>query len=462
VRLLAEILNNPSGLEAAKLAMSIEGAQSTNPDRATSAVVSSYRQNGEEAVPTGAALPARNLAAVPADGQPTTAPQVQATITSPAAPTSTQLAPVSQESADEEVATTVEFAEMGEADAEIVSDGDEMRADGATRRTALPGRPFQNIQANEASGSRQPASPALDGHGVAPGAAAGAMKASSTAQPSTSQPNGAARSVPTPPTQTAGVPSDATKVHGQEATAASQKSANGSVATAFGRLADSDRHSRPEAGEDARPAGQTLPTALSEWLAEVFAADLNDASALPKLLARAPETSLDEVLRRLFGRSPASATPQQAEAPHSAMPENNPPAGNGVPPDTLAAEEGHSAAAANPKAANPDLPDPLEARLLTMPPLPMMMREGVALPFVPYPPAEEEEEREERKAKQVDEIGEDKEDDAPADQSFHEHDEADEDDAGDDSDERSEAKNGQDDDGGGRANDLYWRMAGWA
>lgn len=94
-------------------------------------------------------------------------------------------------------------------------------------------------------------------------------------------------------------------------------------------------------------------------------------------------------------------------------------------------------------------------------PLPLVQREAIGLPFVPYPMADDEPRRENRKTQPVTAIDEDGEADHSQDQAFDHADDGneptDDDNPGDDEAASSEASNDD-----RRPNELYWRMAGWA
>ncbi|TWF52824.1 hypothetical protein [Neorhizobium alkalisoli] len=466
VRLLAEFLNNPAGLEAAKLAMSIEGAQLAGTDQATSAVVSSYRQNGGDAAASRTAAASSANPAAPAGGQSTAPAQAQAAatpMTTPASPASTAMSPAAQQpqAAGQSSVNGAEplptgLADAIEADVETISEGGTQRS-GADRSPPLAGRPMQGVQAGEASGSRSTASTS---GGLATGAAFAPMaKAGGDGLAAAVQTSVSGRMMQAASTQMPGASAEATKAHGQ-AISGTPRPDNGGGMTGSIKHPEAARHAAPEnAARPSRSANEPMPAALAEWLAEAFAADLSDASTLSSLLARAPETSLDEVLRRLFGRSTPSA---QAETAQTAAPEHTGPNGAAAQAETAsaettAAEEGRSPNTANPKMANADAADAPDARFVPTLPVPVM-REALVPNFVPYPPAEEEEERRERKAQEVDAIGEDRQEDAPEDQSFHHHGEEEEGAEGDDT---EEGQGKVPDEESARANDLYWRMAGW-
>jgi hypothetical protein len=209
-------------------------------------------------------------------------------------------------------------------------------------------------------------------------------------------------------------------------------------------------------GLEEQPARQSTNTrmgmpAMAEWLSEVFAEGNTDLlEPLPAAAKVAPE---QQVLEELLDKESFLQAKAQTDDAGKAMLHR--PAYTPEEPEAPAPQGKPNPASANGNGQPAHINDTAEQLVLPML-MPIIPREGVALPYVAYPPEERERDPEERKTKAIAPTDEDEQQHDAGDQQFaedHPHEETSED-------EGAEAGEEQDEDQS-RANDLYWRMAGW-
>ncbi|CDN50396.1 hypothetical protein [Neorhizobium galegae] len=440
LRLLTEILNNPAGPEAARVAVQLETAQLLDRDLAAKAVVSSYRQNaGAEQVPAPPSQPAN--AAPPG--------QASQTVSEPPTEAEAQAAqpgeePAINEAPQQEIAAG---AAAHDADAPLVATtvsgtAQDPAALSAEAAVASPA-PTDEVetQAQAAAETDLDATPAP----------VSLQEAAELAESETPE-FAAVRTEETPDDSS----STARPEEGRQI--ASGANADRRMAQpvfydgpALARL--SQRGLEQPNGARALNAEKVANGATTVWLAEVLADATGELlDSLPVAARQLPE---QQALQELTDREPAGRSPLQAsEAASAAMakpaPRADEPASTG--------STGRAAGTA-PNAGGQAAGTTVLAEQLALPmAMPHMFREGVALPYVAYPPEERERDPEERKTKAISPTDEDGEQQHSAgEQAFSDEGQAnehDQDDHGDDA--SKEAVEDAD-----RANDLYWRMAGW-
>jgi hypothetical protein len=455
LRLLAEILNNPAGPDAARLAAYIEAASAGERDLAAKAVVSSYRQNGSvDSAPGGNA--ARNPAGtgVPAASTPAatgtpgaTAPGTNAA-TSPAAPsspssTATGSQPVPQDGDHAILPTQAD----GEPSAQAVKPDEKLSEQGNRTERPVQGTD-QHKSAADGTSAAARSQTAQNGHGAASPGLAG--QTAGTAR----IPNAATPASAMAKSKDADVPASR-----DEATAAKGE---GSRAKETRHV---ETHIRAPSvdGRAGLSNARLMLAELAGWMTGVATGTEPPAAATAKPASALQPASADQAIQENDVLTPEGATKQMAGTTRSAD------AGETL--TTVRPAESQPAERA--AASQTEKTELLDRQMAMLGGLPQATREGVPLPYVAYPPSEQEPEREERKARAIAEIG-DEEGDAPAqDHGFHQdqQEQDSEDSSGEDGSEKgSEGNEGmaakehdlQADEDEGRPNDLYWRMAGWA
>ncbi|UIK05661.1 hypothetical protein [Neorhizobium galegae] len=435
LRLLTEILNNPAGPEAARVAIQLETAQLLERDLVAKAVVSSYRQNaGAEQVPS--ILPQPANAAPSASSQPSV----------PTAEAEGQAAQPGEETAVDGASPETMAAEA------TIPDPDAPRVSTATL-SATPGPTMLSAEAEasptatDTNASQMSAENDLD-------AASASISAQEAAEfPESGTPEiAAARADETAEGPSATRPEDGRQT---ASTAAGDRRMSQPVfydGPALARL--SQRGLEQQNGVHGPNAEKLANGATTTWLAEVLAEATSEfLDGLPVAARQLPEQQalLQLTDKELFGKSAIQAN----EAASAAATKSVPPA-TGEPASTgsTGSTTGPSASASTQATGATELAEQLALPIA----MPHAFREGVALPYVAYPPEERERDPEERKTKAISETDEDGEQQHSAgEQAFGE--------------ERPDGDHAQDDEGddaskeaaedADRANDLYWRMAGW-
>jgi hypothetical protein len=443
LRLLAEILNDPAGPDAARLAAYIETASASERDLAAKAVVSSYRQNGsaEQTASGGVPRPPAASGATSASptptpaGAPAAAPtQAGTAVAASAAPSQTSpttgaAQPVQAESEQQLAPVRTNDQKVQSAKADAVPAGQEDVAE----------RPAQTA-AQAATTAKDAAATRLQFVQMTAGQAGGA-EATANAAPASGM-AAAAEDGETAP---------ARGVRGE----VSADAPRGDETRAKGpRLPGAVMHAASAADGRAGLSNARLMLAeLSAWMAGVLLATEppDAAAAKPSTPAPAPAPSgADMPQNEIFAQEEA-AKQAAASAARSANGADTPETAR--PAEKLPSEDLPGSSS--------DSAEPLDRQMAALASgWAQTTREGVPWPYVAYPPAEQEPEREERKARAIDEIGDD-EDGAPTqDHGFHQEQQDDENEA------EEEAKDGAEDvrrdEDEGRPNDLYWRMAGWS
>ncbi|CDZ61553.1 Hypothetical protein NGAL_HAMBI2605_15280 [Neorhizobium galegae bv. orientalis] len=433
LRLLTEILNNPAGPDAARVAIQLETAQLLERDLVAKAVVSSYRQNaGAEQVPSTLPQPAN--AAPSASSQPSV----------PTAEAEGQAAQPGEETAVDGASPEAMAAETA------TQDPDAPRVLTATSG-ATPGQTMLSAEAE--------ASPAQTGNNASQSsendldAAPASVSAREAAEfPESGTPEiAAARADETAEGPSATRPEDGR----QTASTAGDRRMSQPVfydGPALARL--SQRGLEQQNGVRGPNAEKLANEATTIWLAEVLAEATSELlDGLPVAARQLPEQQALQQLtdKELLGKSAMQANEAASAAAAKSVPlAIDEPARAGSTGSTT----GPSANASNQATGTTELAEQLALPIA----LPHAFREGVALPYVAYPPEERERDPEERKTKAISETDEDGEQQHSAgEQAFGE--------------ERPDGDHAQDDEGddaskeavedADRANDLYWRMAGW-
>ncbi|CDZ68507.1 Hypothetical protein NGAL_HAMBI2610_00990 [Neorhizobium galegae bv. orientalis] len=436
LRLLTEILNNPAGPEAARVAIQLETAQLLERDLVAKAVVSSYRQNaGAEQVPS--------ILPQPANAAPSASSQ-------PSVPTAEAEAEGQAAQPGEETAVDGASPETMAAEATI-PDPDAPRVSTATFSTT----PDPTMLSAEAEASSTPTD--TNASQMSAENDLDAAPASVSAQEAAEFPeSGTPEIAATRADETAENPSAARPDDGrQTAIAAGDRRMSQPVfydGPALARL--SQRGLEQQNGVRGPNAEKLANEATTIWLAEVLAEATSELlDGLPVAARQLPEQQALQQLtdKELLGKSAMQAN----EAASAAATKSVPPA-TGEPASTgsTGSTTGPSASASTQATGATELAEQLALPIA----MPHAFREGVALPYVAYPPEERERDPEERKTKAISETDEDGEQQHSAgEQAFGE--------------ERPDGDHAQDDEGddaskeaaedADRANDLYWRMAGW-
>ncbi|WP_038547853.1 hypothetical protein [Neorhizobium galegae] len=437
LRLLVEILNNPASPEAARIAIQLETAQLLDRDLAAKAVVSSYRQNaGAEQAPSP--LPQTANAAPSASGQ-----------TSVLVHTAEVGPPGAQPGED----TAIDGALPGEIAAEAATQDAEAAPVAATISSAAQNPAMLSAEIDALPGpideNASPVSAETDPD-AAP-VSASAQEAAEVAESETPE-LAAVRAEDAPESTSA-----ARANEGRQIASAVPGDRRGSQPVfydgpALARL--SQRGLEQQGGARALNTEKMANGATTIWLADVLADATSDLlDSLPVAAKQLPEQQALQQLtdRELIGKSALQAGEAAGAAmAKPAQPATDEPSSTGSTGRT----GGTSANAAGPSTGATEVAEQLALPIA----LPPMFREGVALPYVAYPPEERERDPEERKTKAISKTDEDGEQQHSAgEQAFSE--------------ERPDDGDGQEDHGddaskeatedADRANDLYWRMAGW-
>jgi len=429
IRLLTEILNNPAGPEAARVAMQLETAQLLDRDLAAKAVVSSYRQNAgaeQAAQPANTAPSASGQAAVTvptADAEAQTAQPGEDAAIDGALPEEMAVEATAQE-AEAAPSTTVSGAPQDTAALSAQTEASVAFADEAALQASAEADPAASASAQEAAELTESETPEL----------AGARTEDTAESPSATRPDEDRQAA--------------------NAAAGDRRTSQPVFydAPALARL--SQRGLEQQGGARALNAEKQPAGATTIWLAEVLAEATSDLlDGLPVAARQLPE---QQALQQLTDRELIAKSAMQAsDAAGAAMAKPAPTA-----TDEPVSTGSTTRAAGTPANANGHPAGATElAEQLALPiAMPPMFRDGVALPYVAYPPEERERDPEERKTKAISETDEDGEQQHSADeQAFGEEGPADDRDQDDGDEVSQEATENAE-----RANDLYWRMAGWA
>lgn len=435
LRLLVEILNNPASPEAARIAIQLETAQLLDRDLAAKAVVSSYRQNaGAEQAPSPLPQPANAApSGAPSETVPAAAAEAEAMLTGDEA----ALGGASPQTIAAEAAT--QDAEAAPV-AATTSGAAQNPAMLSAEFEALPGPIDENT--SQVSAETDP--------DAAP-VSASAQEAAEVAESETPE-LAAVRTEDAPESTSAAHANE-----GRQIASAVPGDRRGSQPVfydgpALARL--SQRGLEQQGGARALNTEKMANGATTIWLADVLADATSDLlDSLPVAAKQLPEQQALQQLtdKELVGKSALQASEAAGAAmAKPARPAIDEPSSTG----STGRAGGTSANAAGPSTGATEVAEQLALPIA----LPPMFREGVALPYVAYPPEERERDPEERKTKAISKTDEDGEQQHSAgEQAFSE--------------ERPDDGDGQEDHGddvskeatedADRANDLYWRMAGW-
>lgn len=499
VPLLAEILKNPGGLDAARLILSLEAALVSDSDTVENAAVASYRQN-EIASATGddtkTSLASRTSAPSPSASLP--APSaLQPSTPSPASP----VVPLPGSSPDTASTETPRpspgaLPDIGAKSQSVTSPATSATppATGAAAPAIAPFSPPTSGSAAAAPDTKVPGTE-LQKHQLLPPLvdlqeepsrqavlarpmpvrSEGLATATADLQTKPAPPPAVPNAVPIKP-DASPVPAQALSIAAADAGLMQQVSPGAlpqtsvpgiSTVTNAGALVASvidafDNELKiPQFGD-----ATTAPKPAVEWpsnLAQLVSAIAPSALQAALLATGAPvENSTAALFKNLFGgggsgtvahaagrAQPAPAAPD-IDAMHTA--------GITHPEDDLLRIAERHTTAAKASGAPEGVPDP---DIQAMPvPLPLVQREAIGLPFVPYPMADDEPRRENRKTQPVTAIDEDGEGDHSQGQAFDHPDDgkypSDDDNLGDGEAASADVSNEE-----SRPNDLYWRMAGW-
>lgn len=505
VSLLAEILKNPAGLDAARLILSLEAALVADSDQAENAAVSSYRQNEIASLPKDGATPSPATRPGPPPAVAPTGPSLpgpsspapsalQPSTPSPASP----VVPLPASAPDTASTETPRpspgaLPDIG-AKSQSVTSPATSATPPATGAAAPAIAPFSPPPAGSAAavpdtkvlsanlGSNQ-LRPPLIGLQEEPTrgailarpmpvltdglATAAAELQSKPALPSPAVPN----PVPVKP-DASPVPAQVASIAAADAKPMPQALPQTSVpgiatVTNTGALvaavidAFDNELKIPQFGD-----ATTAPKPAVEWpsnLAQLVSAIAPSALQAALLATGAPvENSTAALFKNLFGGggsgTVAHAAGQGQPAPAAPDIDAMHTAGITHPEDDLLRIAERHTTAAKASGAPEGVPDP---DIQAMPvPLPLVQREAIGLPFVPYPMADDEPRRENRKTQPVTAIDEDGEGDHSQGQAFDHPDDgkdpSDDDNLGDGEAASADVSNEE-----SRPNDLYWRMAGW-
>ncbi|AXV17006.1 hypothetical protein CYG48_15710 [Neorhizobium sp. SOG26] len=445
LQLLNQVLANPAGPEAARFAVNLETAKLVEGDLAAKAAVNSYQQNeGAEPAPGMAPRVAANTPK-PADAirAGTTAPAQNAAPTAPANSGAVQaVASPSATSASAELATEAVEADEAPVPQHSSPAGETVDdlPDGANTDAA-------------AAKAGQLAKQAVEARGTPAG---GRPVPTTVTTPDAGEP---AAALPASMLQSTSKQAYAAQVADPGLLLYEQAGEEWSLEPKRQEQAAAAR--LPEhRGEALRktPADKASISAVAQWLAETF-----DEDGFPTVATAAASRNASpeqQALRALLNadqptaevvQARATATDGQAgmRAPSATTSEN---LADDVSPQATRAQQD---ATAMPRPVTTEVSDKMVVPM-TLPPV---MRDGVPLAYAPYPPEERERDPEERKTRAVSATDEDGESQQGQDgQAFHHAEE-------DDRQDEPEADVSEDDeetDSSSPANDLYWRMAGWA
>ncbi|MFB9953085.1 hypothetical protein ACFFP0_29975 [Rhizobium puerariae] len=438
LRLLTEILNNPAGPDAARFAVRMETAQLLDRDLAARAVVSSYRQNA---------------GADPAIIPPPRPANAGAAPSSQAAQPGTDAHAASQAGATDTPAAGAGDIGAGAADGQEAPVSETILSLAGTKAGSASREPAASAADMEAAAFAPTGEDQLQAEGSAESDAATATGQDIIAEEAEGETPGllATREDDMPERSAAARHPDGGGRENALSAAAEKRNASPVFydGPALARLSQrSLDQTRPSAAAD-----RAKLATLAEWLAEVFADGNSELlEPLPAAARTLPEQlALEELLD---GESPARPLPLPGE--ETAAPLSRPGGQAATEPENPASARS-AGTPANAGGQPAGAPEPAEQLALPLP-LPHVLREGVPLPYVPYPPEEQERDPEERKTREISKTDEDGEQQhSSGEQAFH-----DERAAEDESAETHEDAAGEDAEDASRANDLYWRMAGWA
>lgn len=434
IRLLTEILNNPAGPEAARVAIQLETAQLLERDLVAKAVVSSYRQNaGAEQVPSTLPQPAN---------------------AAPSASSETSV-PVPTAEAESQAAQPGAETEIDEAPPEaMAADAATQDPDATATSSTTPGPTMLSAEAE--------ALPTPTDNNPSPMSAENDLDAASASRfaqeaaelPESEAPETAAAR----PDETTENPSAARPDGRQTASAAGGDRRMSQPVfydgPALARL--SQRGLEQQNGVRGPNAEKMANEATTIWLAEVLAEATSELlDGLPVAARQLPEQQALQQLtdKELLGKSAMQAN----EAASAAAAKSLPPATD--EPESTGSTSGTTGPSANASGRASGATELAEQLALPIA-VPHAFREGVALPYVAYPPEERERDPEERKTKAISETDEDGEQQHSAgEQAFSEEGEGEDEDHAREDEGDDASKEAVDD--ADRANDLYWRMAGW-
>jgi hypothetical protein len=437
LQLLNQLLANPAGPDAARFAVNLETAKLVEKDLAAKAAVTSYQQNeGAEPAPGAPPRAAAN------------APRPTETAEARPAPTSAQnAAPTPPSNGAPETAMSSAASASAEPAADTASVDD-----GRLAQNASPTGEAVDDMPGGVKGKAPAANP-----GQASSLTVGGRATLTGAMTTETAKTAGATHAPAP-IGSAAKPANATGVVGSELLYYEQTGDEWSLEPK--RLEEEAAPRLPERQSDAsRKASvdKASISAVAQWLADAF-----DEDRLPKLLAAAaPQSGSPEqqALRALLSTDQPSAETGQARDPAadgqagmrapSAAPESLP---DEVPPQAARSQQ---ESVAMPRSVVTEVSDKMVVPV-TLPPV---MRDGVPLAYVPYPPEERERDPEERKTRAVSATDED------ADGQHSQEGHTSHQDDGKESEHGAFDDDALDDaplDGSTPANDLYWRMAGWA
>jgi len=457
LRLMAEILKEPSGPAAARLAAHIETANIAQRDLAAKTVVSFYRQNGSAETP-----PAGN------------GPRLQQAA-SPAAAQTGQISPTQATSNDDHIASLRQPA-GNEASPKL--------GDGQNQRSPAPATASPELKPQQAEQASKPASsitgPAIASASQAPtsrpvtptseAVAAAKLTMSMTGLKDGSQAN-AVR-----PEIIPGRASTPTTVISNQLQISATQVAQQAVATEPEEMQALARTAVEMFKLDI-PVPARLWSSLSDqtllklatWLATALSElDLPETKHLP-MSSPAVQTATDDGLadqQRAAGNAPSASTS------HGGQTAASPQTANGATPD---------AARAAAAAARADMPEQNMAALaVAANTVPTQAREALPWPYVAaYPPADEEPRHRERQAEPIEALEDEEQDESSQQHAFGDEHEPEGEEPQDDDTEGeeiiSDTMTRAEKAAGYRAgearleadvpevqpSDLYWRMAGW-
>ncbi|CDZ53685.1 hypothetical protein [Neorhizobium galegae] len=437
LRLLTEILNNPAGPEAARVAIQLETAQLLERDLVAKAVVSSYRQNaGAEQVPNALPQPAN---AAPSASSQTSVPAATAEAEGQAAQPGTETAidGVSPEAMAVDAATQdLDAPRVSTATSDTTPDPAMLSAEAEVSPTPTGNNASQMSAENGLDG----ATPSVSAQEAVEFPESGALDVAAARADETAENPSAAR------------PDNSR----QTASSASDRRMPQPVfydGPALARL--SQRGLEQQNGVRGPNAEKMANEATTVWLAEVLAEATSELlDGMPVAARQLPEQQALQQLteKELVGKTAMPANEAaSAAAAKSMLPATEEPVSTGSPGSTT----GPSASASSQAAGATELAEQLALPIA----MPHAFREGVALPYVAYPPEERERDPEERKTKAISETDEDGEQQHSAGEQAFGEEHPDEDHAQEAEGDNASKEAVEDAD---RANDLYWRMAGWA
>jgi len=457
LRLMAEILKEPSGPAAARLAAHIETANIAQRDLAAKTVVSFYRQNGSAETP-----PAGN------------GPRLQQAA-SPAAAQTGQISPTQATSNDDYIASLRQPA------------GNETSpklGEGQNQRSPAPAPASPELKPQQAEQASKPASSMT-------GAANAAASQAPTSRPVTPTSEAVAAAKPTM--------SMTGLKDGSQANAVRSEITPGRASTPTTAISNQLQISAPQVAQQAVatepeemqalartavemfkldiPVPARLWSSLSDqtllklatWLATALSElDLPETKHLP-MSSPAVQTATDDGLadqQRAAGNAPSASTS------HGGQTAASPQTANGATPD---------AARAAAAAARADMPEQNMAALaVAANTVPTQAREALPWPYVAaYPPADEEPRHRERQAEPIEALEDEEQDESSQQHAFgDEHEPEGEEPQEDDTEGEeiiSDTMTRAEKAAGYRAgearleadvpevqpSDLYWRMAGW-